>query len=171
MLGVPSQQKIPRQFIGLVQIVPAAMSFWDKLNGRFTAPKLTRGRIALAITVALAADALQVPFAVPPGPEIIDIIAMVLTVWLLGFHVLLLPTFVVEFIPLAGTMLPTWTACVSAVIVLRKRAQAARPPVIEVESTTKPSQHPLPPQSNPPPSTQLPPKTNQLPAGSDANPS
>lgn len=158
--------------MGLVQIVPAAMSFWDKLNGRFTAPELTRGRIALAITVGLAADALQVPFAVPPGPEIIDIVAMLLTVWLLGFHVLLLPTFVVEFIPLAGTMLPTWTACVGAVIVLRKRAQAAQPPVIDVDSTTSttPPQS-LPPESNAAPPAARPPKIDQLPAGSDSNPS
>src|SRR4051794_8445895 len=122
--------------MGLVQIVIVAMSFWDQLTGRFTAPKLTRGRIALAIIVALAADALQIPFAVPPGPEIIDVIAMLLTVWLLGFHLLLLPTFFVEFIPIAGTMLPTWTACVAAVIVLRKRQQVAEPPVIDVDSAT-----------------------------------
>src|SRR6185503_15311100 len=97
-------------------------SFFDKLTGRLTAPKLTRGRIALAMLVAVAADALQIPLAVPPAPEIIDVIAMLLTVWLLGFHILLLPTFVIEFIPIAG-MLPTWTACVGAVIVLRKREQ------------------------------------------------
>lgn len=98
------------------------MSFFDKLAGRMNAPRLTRGRITLALLVALAADGLQIPFVVPPGPEIIDVIAMLLTVWLLGFHVLLLPTFVVEFIPVVG-MLPTWTACVGAVIALRKRAE------------------------------------------------
>jgi len=129
------------------------MSSWDKLSGRLTAPKLTRGRIILAMFVALAADGLQVLFALPPGPEIIDVVAMILTVWLIGFHVLLLPTFVVEFIPLAGTMLPTWTACVSAVIVLRKRAQATQPPVIDVDSSmSAPSQppSPRPPSSAPP---------------------
>lgn len=141
------------------------MSFWDKVNGRFTAPQLTRGRIVLAMTVALAADALQIPFAVPPGPEIIDVVAMLLTVWLIGFHVLLLPTFIVEFIPLAGTMLPTWVACVGAVIVLRKRAQAAQPPVIDVDATrSTPPQPPVPHQSNAVPPTSVPPS-------SDSNPS
>ena len=148
------------------------MSFFDKLTGHLTAPKLTRGRIALAIMLALAADALQVPFAVPPAPEIIDVIAMLLTVWLLGFHILLLPTFVVEFIPIAGTMLPTWTACVAAVIVLRKRAQAAQPPVIDVDSTASTiSQPSLPPKSNAAPLPARSPKIDQLSAGSDSNPS
>jgi hypothetical protein len=147
------------------------MSFFDKLTGRSTAPKLTRGRIALAVLVAVIADALQIPLAIPPAPEIIDVIVMLLTVWLLGFHILLLPTFVVEFIPIAG-MLPTWTACVAAVIVLRKREQAAQPPVIDVDSTTStPPQRSLPPQSSSAPSPTLPPKIDALPASSDSNPS
>ena len=50
---------------------------------------------------------------------------MLLTMWALGFHWLLLPTFVVELFP-AVDMLPTWTACVIAVIALRKRAERAR---------------------------------------------
>jgi hypothetical protein len=47
--------------------------------------------------------------------------------WILGFHILLLPTFVVELIPVAD-MLPTWTGCVIAVIALRKRGQNIPPP-------------------------------------------
>ena len=148
------------------------MGFFDQLTGRASAPKLTRGRIVVAMAVALAADALQVPFAIPPGPEIIDVIAMLLTVGLLGFHVLLLPTFVVEFIPLAGTMLPTWTACVGAVIVLRKRAEAAQPSVIDVDVTaTKSPPQSLPPKSNDAAPSQLPPKIDVLPPSSDSNPS
>ena len=147
------------------------MSFFDKLTGRLTAPKLTRGRIAVAMLVALTADALQIPLAVPPAPEIIDVIAALLTVWLLGFHILLLPTFVIEFIPVAG-MLPTWTACVGAVIVLRKREQASQPPVIDVDSTTtNPPPQPLPPRPTAAAPASLPPKIDQLPAGSDSNPS
>lgn len=105
----------------------------DKLNSMFRAPQLTRTRIILALLVALVADGLQIPFQlVPMAPEIIDVIAMLLTVWLLGFHLLLLPTFVVEFIPLVD-MLPTWTGCVIAVIALRKRAQHnTSPPVINL---------------------------------------
>ena len=156
--------------MGLVQIIPATMSVWDKLTGRLTAPKLTRGRIALAMIVAVAADALQVPFAVPPAPEIIDVVAMLLSVWLLGFHILLLPTFVVELIPVAD-MLPTWTACVGMVIVLRKREQTTQPPVIDVDLTTTNSpQQQLPPRSSSAPPTSLPPKIDPQPANPDSNP-
>jgi hypothetical protein len=45
---------------------------------------------------------------------------------LLGFHPLLLPTFVVEFLPVAD-MLPTWTGCVALVVALRKRQQPSVP--------------------------------------------
>lgn len=131
------------------------MSLWDTLTGRLTAPKLTRRRIALALLVALAADGLQIPFVIPPAPEIIDVVAMLLTVWLLGFHVLLLPTFVVELVPVVG-MLPTWTACVGAVIALRKRAEAGM--VATRDSTTQLSPAPSPtaelPTTNPPPASQ-----------------
>jgi hypothetical protein len=129
------------------------MSLLDKLTGRLTAPKLTRQRIVLALLVALAADALQIPFQLtPPVPEIIDVIAAVSTFWLLGFHLLLLPTFVVEFIPVAD-MLPTWTACVAAVIALRKREQNASlpPPTVESPPSVVPPQQALPPVSSPPP--------------------
>ena len=47
---------------------------------------------------------------------------MLLTMRILGFHILLLPTFVVELVPLVDDF-PTWTACVAAVIALRKREQ------------------------------------------------
>ena len=100
----------------------------DRLTSRFAPPPLTRTRMALAVLVALAADGLQIPLAMPPAPEIIDVLAALLTVWLLGFHLLLLPTFVVELFPLVD-MLPTWTGCVIAVIALRKRAPRALPPV------------------------------------------
>jgi len=87
--------------------------------------KLTRTRMVLAIAVAIAADGLQ--FCLGPlgwtfGDQIIDVVAMLLTIWLIGFHWLLLPTFALELIPFADD-LPTWTACVAAVIVLRKREQ------------------------------------------------
>ena len=92
------------------------------------APILTRRRIVFALAIAVFADGLQ--FVMGPlgwafGDQIIDVIAMLLTIWALGFHFLLLPTFVVELIPIAD-LLPTWTACVITVIVLRKRAERAR---------------------------------------------
>jgi hypothetical protein len=128
------------------------MSWLDKLNGPFRAPKLTRTRIVLAVVVALVSDALQLPTqAVPLAPEVIDVIAMVLTVCLLGFHLLLLPTFLVEFIPLVD-MLPTWTGCVIAVIALRKRERDGSQPVIEVDPAppAPPAERALPPSLNPP---------------------
>jgi hypothetical protein len=59
--------------------------------------------------------------------QAIDCVAMILLSWVIGFHLLLLPTFVVELIPIAE-MLPTWTACTAAVIALRKREQRNQPP-------------------------------------------
>ena len=53
--------------------------------------------------------------------EAIDVAAMVATTIALGFHVLFLPTFVVEFLPVTD-MLPTWTGCVLAVAVLRRKS-------------------------------------------------
>lgn len=146
------------------------MNLWDRLSGRLTAPKMTKGRMALALLLALAADALQVTLAVPPAPEIIDVIAMLVMVWLLGFHVLLLPTFVVEFIPVVG-MLPTWTACVAAVIALRKRAEGSdlQPPD-KTDSSLPPASPPpqLPAATNPPPGA---PAKSDLPPSADSNPS
>jgi len=102
----------------------------EKLNRMFRAPKLTRTRITLALAVAATADGVQF-FLGPVGwvviDQVIDVVAFALTAWLLGFHLLLLPTFIAELFPVVD-MLPTWTACVIAVIALRKRAQNAAPP-------------------------------------------
>ncbi len=100
-------------------------------RGRFLrGPKLTRLRMVLAFLVAIVADGLQIllgPLGWTFADEIIDVLTMILTMILLGFHPLLLPTFVVEIIPVID-MLPTWTACVALVITLRRRQQAAAPP-------------------------------------------
>ena len=102
----------------------------DKLNQMFRAPKLTRTRIILALAVAVTADGLQF-FLGPLGwvlvDQVIDVVALLLTAWAIGFHLLLLPTFIVEIFPVMD-MLPTWTACVIAVIALRKREQRPVPP-------------------------------------------
>ena len=111
----------------------------DKFSRGFRPASLTRGRMAFALTVALVADTLQLLLG-PLGwfifDEIVDVLAMALICPAIGFHLLLLPTFVVELFPLVD-MLPTWTGCVAAVIALRKREQrpAAAPPVIDVESS------------------------------------
>ena len=75
--------------------------------------------------MAVFADGLQLllgPLGWVFGDQAIDCIAMVLTSWLIGFHWLLLPTFVLELVPVLED-LPTWTACTIAVIVLRKSGQ------------------------------------------------
>jgi hypothetical protein len=106
------------------------MKFTEQLQTTFCAPKLTRTRIILALAVAVTADGLQ--FLLGPAgwalpDQAIDLLAMLLTAWAIGFHLLLLPTFIAELFPVVD-MLPTWTACVIAVIALRKRAQNAAPP-------------------------------------------
>jgi hypothetical protein len=104
--------------------------FLEQLPTKFRAPILTRTRIILALAVAVTADGLQ--FILGPAgwalpDQAIDLVAMLLTAWAIGFHLLLLPTFLAELFPVVD-MLPTWTACVIAVVALRKRAQNAAPP-------------------------------------------
>src|SRR5207249_9300681 len=92
---------------------------------------LTQERVRLAYAVAVATDVLQLalgPFGWAFADELLDVVGMVLTWRVIGFHPLLLPTFVLEFLPLAD-MLPTWTGCVAIVVALRKRQQTiASPP-------------------------------------------
>ena len=97
----------------------------DRVSRLLRVPILTRTRIVLALVIAVMADGLQLllgPFGWAFGDQIIDVVAMLLTIWLIGFHWLLLPSFVFELVPLADEF-PTWTACVIAVIILRKRQQ------------------------------------------------
>jgi hypothetical protein len=82
-------------------------------------------RAIAALLVALAADGLQIlllPLAWTFAESAVDAVAMAAEIWLLGFHPLLLPTFVVELIPVVDAF-PTWTACVLAVIAMRKREE------------------------------------------------
>src|SRR5262245_47701543 len=90
---------------------------------------LTSDRIVGAFTVAVLADAIQLvlgPLGWSIADEVFDVIAMVATCALLGFHPLLLPTFLIELVPVAD-MLPTWTGCVGIVVALRKREQSNGP--------------------------------------------
>jgi hypothetical protein len=93
-------------------------------------PVLTQERVRLAYGVAVTTDLLQLvlgPFGWAGADELLDVAAMVLTWRLIGFHPLLLPTFALEFLPVAD-MLPTWTGCVAIVVALRKHQQARMPP-------------------------------------------
>jgi hypothetical protein len=88
---------------------------------------LTSSRIRAAYAVAIAADALQFglgPFGWAFFDEILDVIALVATTKLLGFHPLLLPTFILELLPVLD-VLPTWTGCVALVVAMRKKQSAA----------------------------------------------
>jgi hypothetical protein len=103
------------------------MNLRGKLGRLGQIPPLTRTRMLLAFGVAVLADGSQFllgPLGWAFADQIIDAAAMILTTWLLGFHILLLPTFVVELVPVLED-LPTWTACVAAVIALRKRRQSS----------------------------------------------
>src|SRR6266699_7090250 len=98
----------------------------------FEVPALTPTRVRLAYAIAVTTDMVQL-FLGPLGwafaDELLDVAAMVLTSRTIGFHPLLLPTFIVEFLPITD-LLPTWTGCVAIVVTLRKREQAnlQRPP-------------------------------------------
>ncbi|HVV71230.1 MAG TPA: hypothetical protein VHI52_07000 [Verrucomicrobiae bacterium] len=105
------------------------MQFLDKIIRAFAPRELSRTRIVFALGVAATTDAAQ--FALGPlgwvfVDQMLDVMAMVLTSAAIGFHMLLLPTFVIEVLPLTD-MLPTWTACTAAVVMLRRRQQ--NPPV------------------------------------------
>ncbi len=106
------------------------MKLPEKLSAVFRVPKLTWKRIAVALAVAVFADGLQLLLG-PAGwafpDQIIDVVAMVLASWLIGFHWLLLPTFVLETVPALDDF-PTWTACIIVVVALRKREQRRTPP-------------------------------------------
>ncbi len=106
----------------------------------FQTPILTPARIRLAYAIAIGTDIAQ--FLLGPigwilADEVLDVAAAFAISRVLGFHPLLLPTFVVEFLPVVD-MLPTWTACTALVVALRKRQQIRPPeppapgPVIDV---------------------------------------
>jgi len=86
---------------------------------------LTRQRVWLAFTIAVTVDVVQLllgPIGWAFADEILDVVAMILTWRVLGFHPLLLPTFALEFLPIAD-WLPTWTGCVALVVASRRRQQ------------------------------------------------
>ena len=117
------------------------MKVVENVLGQYGAAGLTKGRIYFAFAVALLTDALQLglgPLGWAFADEGLDVLAMVLISWAIGFHMLLLPTFIIEFIP-GPDMLPTWTGCTAAVVMLRKRKQqSSTPPPIDVTSEVTP---------------------------------
>jgi hypothetical protein len=126
------------------------MNSVDLVGGLFARPALSRKRVIFAFSVALITDAVQIglgPFGWLFVDDILDVIGMVLISSAIGFHTLLLPTFVIKLIP-GPDMLPTWTACTAAVVMLRKRKSASAPPIdIQSEVTSVPASEP---SSSPP---------------------
>ncbi|MGC9944045.1 MAG: hypothetical protein ABSE48_19635 [Verrucomicrobiota bacterium] len=117
------------------------MNWQHTLKRLLRVPRLTVVRACVALAISVGADGLQLitgMFGWEGPDQVIDFVAMTLTSWLLGFHILLLPTFVVELIPVLDD-LPTWTACTIAVIVVRRREQRTMAPP-----------QPSPPRSLPP---------------------
>ena len=95
----------------------------NALNKLLHPAQVTRGRMLVAVVAALAADGLQLLFqSVPLVPQLIDVAAMAIVTIAIGFHPLLLPTFVIELIPLVDDF-PTWTGCVIAVLALSRRKE------------------------------------------------
>ncbi|HEV2391198.1 MAG TPA: hypothetical protein VG146_02420 [Verrucomicrobiae bacterium] len=123
------------------------MTTSTKLPRWFGVPALTRKRIWFAYSVAIATDAVQLLFgAVPGADEVLDVIAMVLVSAAIGFHPLLLPTFVIELVPIVD-MLPTWTGCTAVVIMLRKKAPTQPPEAPPIDISAKVC--PVPPNEAP----------------------
>ena len=108
------------------------------LNRIVRVPKLTLVRIVLALAIALGADGVQLitgAFGWVGMDQVIDVITMIFIGLLIGFHVLLLPTFVLELLPVVDDF-PTWTVCTIVVIFIRRRQQrVVRPPLPPTKPT------------------------------------
>jgi hypothetical protein len=84
---------------------------------------LSSSAVRTAYAVAVTADVMQLllgPLGWVGFDEAADVVAAFLISRLLGFHPLLLPTFVLEFVPFTD-LLPTWTGCVALVVRSRRR--------------------------------------------------
>jgi hypothetical protein len=101
------------------------MGLLHKLNNLNRPARMTRRRVAFVMIVAVVADALQFwlgPLGWIGAVQVIDVATMIITTLVIGFHILLLPTFLVEFFPVVSAI-PTWTGCVIAVLALRGKQQ------------------------------------------------
>lgn len=113
----------PLRYTGAVGILARLMANTAKLK------PLTRARRRTAYTVAIGVDVLQLalgPIGWAGADELLDIVAAGVMWRVLGFHPLLLPTFMIEFLPITD-MLPTWTGCV-ALVTSAQRVVPDEPP-------------------------------------------
>ena len=124
MTGPGGGTEEPGTALAWARFLPAPVQRW--LGPLLRVPPLRPWRITVAFAVAVGVDAAQIvmgPLGWSFADELLDVAAMVTTSWLLGFHPLLLPTFVLELLPVAD-MLPTWTGCVGIVVARRRRRMA-----------------------------------------------
>jgi hypothetical protein len=125
----------------LLPWLPARVRRW--IAPLLRVPPLRAWRIAAVFAVAASADAAQLllgPLGWSFADEGLDLVAMVLTITLLGFHPLLLPTFMIEILPIAD-VLPTWTGCVALVVARRRRQERTardRPESLEIAAGSPP---------------------------------
>ena len=92
---------------------------------------LSQTRVRSAYAAAILTDLLQLalgPLGWMLADEILDVVAMIVISRLIGFHPLLLPTYVLEIVPVAD-LLPPWTGCVALMRMLRKKGSDSQPPV------------------------------------------
>jgi len=95
----------------------------------------SRNRIWLARFIAVAADAMQLglfpifaegfasPFQIGT-----DILVAALLIFLVGWHIAFIPSFLLETLPFMD-LAPTWTI---AVLIATRRRDSSRPPIIDV---------------------------------------
>ena len=117
--------------------LPARLWRWIGTLARV--PPLRPWRVVSAVAVAVVVDAVQIaagPLGWSFADEALDVVAMVAETWLLGFHPLLLPTFVLEIVPVVD-VLPTWTGCVG-IVIARRRASIAGVPGVEAGQGSSP---------------------------------
>ena len=103
----------------------------------FTPPRITGLRTTVALGTALIVDAVQLVLG-PLGfvtflDDFLDVAAAGIITVAIGFHPLLLPTLLIEVLPVVD-LIPTWTGCTLAVLALRKRSEnhaAENPPAAD----------------------------------------
>lgn len=120
-----------------------------------TNPLFDQKNIKHAFTIAVIADAIQLPVMLAmlgivsiPALELadilVDILAMILIVSQIGFSFALLPSFALEAIPFVGA-LPTWTASVAFMAWQQKRATQPPPLVYAADPNDQQHRRSLPP--------------------------
>ena len=117
---------MPLAYFGIIVSESVLFELFASIRRYFvrlsTPRRLTTSDVRAGYVVAVAIDVAQMllgPLGWAGFDELLDAAAMYGISRLVGFHPLLLPTFVLEFVPFTD-MLPTWTGCVALVIRIRR---------------------------------------------------